>query len=639
MQIQGLTSGNSAAAAQSKNYAGMSPERKSTLGSVENKVLAGFLLALALLLFGALNTYRTVVRLTESIEWVAHTQEVRATLADLYGSLAGADLAERDYLLLSSAPRLDEYSRLTRRVQGQLDELTVLTRDNPLQDGNVAALRAETAAHLAEMAAGLAAYRTYGLPAARAVLSLGRRNGDDQRIRTRTERMDAIEVRLLSQRELEAAQVRRTTLLSLLATFAVAAALFIALFRGVQFEMRARRGAEGALSHEVAEVKAAEMQLKTANKFLDSLVDSLPTMIFVKDAVDFKYVRQNRATLELLGLKAEDVIGKRDRDFLPAEQADFIEAKDLEVLATGRPVDIAEQPINTRLGVRILHTVKMPIADEQGKPQFLLGISEDITERKLSEHAIRELNTVLMDKAEQLEASNQELESFSYSVSHDLRAPLRAIDGFALMMTEDFADKLDSEGMRYLSVIRENSRRMGALIDDLLAFSRLGRLPVTRTEVNVESLVREVIDEVVHSGPRSVRKPGAPVPQIELGPLPAARADRNLLRQVWTNLISNAVKYSSRAAQPRIEVSGHKVGSECRYSVSDNGVGFNMQYAEKLFRVFQRLHRADEFAGTGVGLAIVHRVVTRHGGRVWAQGKVDQGAVFSFALPEGDSSE
>jgi light-regulated signal transduction histidine kinase (bacteriophytochrome) len=203
------------------------------------------------------------------------------------------------------------------------------------------------------------------------------------------------------------------------------------------------------------------------------------------------------------------------------------------------------------------------------------------------------------------------------------------------MMEEDYQGKLDAEGMRYLKVIRENSRRMGALIDDLLAFSRLGRLPVAATDINVEALVHEVIEEVLQAKNRDHGIPAA-APQISVGTLPPARADRSLLRQVWTNLISNALKYSSKVPQPRIEITGSEAGDESRYSVRDNGVGFSMQYAEKLFHVFQRLHRADEFSGTGVGLAIVHRVVTRHGGRVWAEGKVDQGAVFSFALPGGE---
>jgi light-regulated signal transduction histidine kinase (bacteriophytochrome) len=281
--------------------------------------------------------------------------------------------------------------------------------------------------------------------------------------------------------------------------------------------------------------------------------------------------------------------------------------------------------------------MKMPILDEHGVPEFLLGVSQDITERKLAEHAIRELNAALLAKAAQLEVTNKELESFSYSVSHDLRAPLRAVDGFALILEEDYKERLDAEGLRYLSVIRQNSRRMGALIDDLLAFSRLGRQPVAHGEVNVDSLVREVVEEVLHM--ESLGGGGeAAAPHIEVEALPSARGDRGLLRQVWANLIANAVKYSSKAARPFIHVSGRQVGGESHYSVRDNGVGFDMNYAGQLFKVFQRLHRADEFSGTGVGLAIVHRVVTRHGGRVWAEGKVDHGAVFSFALPIGDES-
>ncbi len=401
--------------------------------------------------------------------------------------------------------------------------------------------------------------------------------------------------------------------------------------------MRARRGAERALRDNLAGVKRAEADLTAANRFLDSLIDNLPVIIFLKDARTLRYVRQNRATLDLLGLSRDEVIGKSDRDFLPAEQADIIQAKDREVLAAGRLVDIPEQSIHTRLlGVRTVHTKKMPILDEHGRPEFLLGISEDITERKLAEQAIRELNAALVAKAAQLEATNEELESFSYSVSHDLRAPLRAIDGFALMLVEDYRERLDAEGLRYLSVIRQNSRRMGELIDDLLTFSRLGRQPVAHGEVNVDSLVREVVEEVLHTESPSERGEAATRPHIEVGPLPPARGDRGLLRQVWANLIANAVKYSSKAARPFIQVSGRQVGAENHYSVRDNGVGFDMEYAGQLFRVFQRLHRADEFSGTGVGLAIVHRVVARHGGRVWAEGKVDHGAVFSFALPRGD---
>ncbi|HEX9403423.1 MAG TPA: PAS domain-containing protein [Steroidobacteraceae bacterium] len=721
----------------------------SALASVEIKILSGFLLTVSLLLFGGTYTYRTSVELADSVEWVAHTQEVRATLANLYGSLAGAELSQRDYLLTAQQVRLDEYAHLAKVVQDHLAELSRLTGDNPTQQRDWAALKSAVQNRLDEMASAVAAYQRYGLPAARAVLGQGGLSQRTEDVRVIAERMDAVEARLLAPRQAAAAHVRRTTLISLLVTLALASAIFIALFRGIHRDMRARRDAEHALrdseqynrsivdsspdclailtadarlsrmtsqglrlmevkdfgsiantdwlefwsgedqaaarravaaalggsagrfqgtcptqagtpkwwdvivmpipggngeterllsvARDITEVKRAEANLTAANRFLDSLIDNLPVMIFLKDARTLCYVRQNRATLNLLGLSRDEVIGKRDRDFLPAEQADIIQAKDREVLAGGRLVDIPEQSIHTRLlGVRTVHTKKMPILDEHGTPEFLLGISEDITERKLAEHAIREVNAALLAKAAQLEATNKELESFSYSVSHDLRAPLRAIDGFALMLVEDYRERLDAEGLRYLSVIRQNSGRMGALIDDLLTFSRLGRQPVAHGEVNVDLLVREVVEEVLHTEPLGERGETPTAPHIEVEPLPPTRGDRGLLRQVWANLIANAVKYSSKAARPFIQVSGRQVGTENHYSVRDNGVGFDMEYAGQLFRVFQRLHRADEFSGTGVGLAIVHRVVTRHGGRVWAEGKVDHGAVFSFALPRGD---
>src|ERR1700722_5830045 len=594
-------------------------------GTIEIKMLSGFLLAISLLLFGGAYTYRTSVQLAGSLEWMAHSQEVRATLAGLYGSLAGAELAQRDYLLTAQHDRLYEYTRFVMRVQDDVASAARLTSDNPAQQRNWAVLHSAVENRLDAMARGIVPYQSSGLPAARAVLRDSRPNGNIEEVRAAIERMDAVEVRLLKERRTASANVRHTTLVSLLVTLALASAIFIALFRAAYREMRARGSAEN--------------DLLESNRFLDSLIENLPVMVFIKDARTLRYVRQNRATLDLLGLTRADVIGKNDHDFLPAEQADFGLAKDREVLDGGRLLDIPEQSVDTRLlGTRILHTMKMPILDERGEPKFLLGIAVDITASKLAEHAIRELNAELSYKAAQLEVTNKELESFSYSISHDLRAPLRAIDGFAQMMQEDYQERLDAEGKRYLSVIRQNSSRMGALIDDLLEFSRLGRQPVGHGEINVDALVREVVVEVLNLEPRGERGAPAAAPQIEVGPLPPARGDRGLLRQVWTNLIANAVKYSGKVQRPFIQVSGSEVGAENHYSVRDNGVGFDMQYADQLFRVFQRLHRADEFGGTGVGLAIVHRIVTRHGGRVWARGVVNDGAVFSFSLPKGESA-
>jgi signal transduction histidine kinase len=263
---------------------------------------------------------------------------------------------------------------------------------------------------------------------------------------------------------------------------------------------------------------------------------------------------------------------------------------------------------------------------------LLMVIRRQMVERKQAEQAIENLNADLQQQTKQLEVANKELEGFSYSVSHDLRAPLRAIDGYALMLEEDYRDRLDEEAVRYLSVIRGNSKRMGLLIDDLLAFSRLGRQDLAKGQLNMNKLVQEVIDE-------ALLQEGGKVAKIEVGQLPPAKADRALLRQVWVNLISNALKYSGKSPNPSIEVSGRTEGIENVYSVKDNGVGFSMEYVQKLFGVFQRLHRVEEFSGTGVGLAIVQRLVTRHGGRVWAEGTVNKGAKFSFTLPIGEAHE
>ena len=230
----------------------------------------------------------------------------------------------------------------------------------------------------------------------------------------------------------------------------------------------------------------------------------------------------------------------------------------------------------------------------------------------------------------QLEGANKELESFSYSVSHDLRAPLRAIDGFSRILEEDYLDRLDDEGRRLLKVIRENTRRMGQLIDDLLEFSRLGRKAAASTRMDMKKLVEETLAEVETSAERRAK--------VVIGPLPPGYADAMLIRQVWLNLLSNAVKFSSKREQPVVEVSGYEDERYSVYCVKDNGAGFDIQYYGKLFGVFQRLHDAGEFPGTGVGLAIVQRAVAKHGGRVWAEGKVGEGAAFYFALPKRETA-
>lgn len=259
--------------------------------------------------------------------------------------------------------------------------------------------------------------------------------------------------------------------------------------------------------------------------------------------------------------------------------------------------------------------------------------------RKRAEVAIKKLNEDLKQRTVQLETLNKELESFSYSVSHDLRAPLRAIDGFSNILFEDYQDRLDDEGRRLFGVVRENAKKMGQLIDDILSFSRMGRNEMAVQAIDMEQLVKEVYQELAAFVPE--RKI-----QFSLKPLAPACGDRSMIRQVMVNLISNALKFTRGREMTAIEVGtitgemekggiGEAGKAENIYYVKDNGVGFDMKYADKLFGVFQRLHSEAEFTGTGIGLAIVKRVITRHGGRVWAEGKVGEGAVVCFTLPAG----
>ncbi|MHB9096706.1 MAG: sensor histidine kinase, partial [Syntrophales bacterium] len=275
------------------------------------------------------------------------------------------------------------------------------------------------------------------------------------------------------------------------------------------------------------------------------------------------------------------------------------------------------------------------VTDDNGELIMSRSTAYDITERREAEEDIRRLNEQLekrvIERTAELEAANKELEDFTYTVSHDLRAPLRAIDGFSRMLLRDEGN-LSAETQRKLNTIRSNILKMGQLIDDLLAFSRLGRTAMSLSPVDMEGLVKETWNDLCALDDGDWK-------ELRMSPLPRAFGDRTLVRQVLSNLLSNAVKYSRPKGHAVIEVGGEETGGETLYYVKDNGVGFDMSYYDKLFGVFQRLHSDEEFEGTGVGLAIVKRIVHRHGGTVWAEGKVNEGAAFYFKLPAENGRE
>ena len=337
-----------------------------------------------------------------------------------------------------------------------------------------------------------------------------------------------------------------------------------------------------------------------------------------------KITDANDAFLDLVGYTRSDLkSGELNwARMTPPEYADLDERNLKELALTGICTP-TEKEYTRKDGTRVAVLIGAAVFDDN--PSEGVCFVLDISQARQAHLEIQRLNLQLEERVRertaQLESANEELESFSYSVSHDLRAPLRAIDGFSQAILEDYAALLPPEGQECLDIIRNRTKRMGMLIDDLLAFSRLSRLPITRREVDMESLVNSVLDDLLAEQPE--RKL-----DLQVASLPSCQGDHALLRQVWVNLLSNAFKYTRQRAPAVIQI-GCEEGV---YFVRDNGAGFDMRYLDKLFGVFQRLHREEEFSGTGVGLAIVKRIVHRLGGTVWAEGAVDQGATFSFRM-------
>jgi PAS domain S-box-containing protein len=384
------------------------------------------------------------------------------------------------------------------------------------------------------------------------------------------------------------------------------------------------------LGVDITERRRAAEILKEQTRILEAFFAHTITPLIFLDK-EFNFIRVNAAYAQACQRDVSEFPGHNHFTFYPNEenQAIFTQVVKTRIpyQALARPFIFPDHP---EWGVTYWDWTLVPILDEAGQVDFLVFALNDVTDRKKAEEEIYQLNEELEQRVKrrtaQLEAANRELESYSYSVSHDLRAPLRAIDGFSRILLKDHADGLDAEGQRLLEIIRTNTRKMDRLIEDLLAFSRLGRREVKVADLDMARLVQEVVGEFQDNlGDRTL--------QWDLQPLPATRADRALMHQVWVNLLSNALKFTRPRESAVIEVGCRWEGEEDVYYVKDNGVGFDMQYAHKLFGVFQRLHRSEEFEGTGVGLALAQRIIQRHGGRIWAEGRVNRGATFYFSLP------
>jgi PAS domain S-box-containing protein len=381
------------------------------------------------------------------------------------------------------------------------------------------------------------------------------------------------------------------------------------------------------------ELRQALDELDTAAKRSQHarLLNLTHDTIFVRDMSDL-ITYWNRGAEEFYGWTAEQVVGKvTTHQLLQTVFPAPLEQINAKLLRTGRWE--GELVHTKRDGTQVVVASRWSMEqDEQGRPLATLETNNDISERKRAEEEIRKLNAELeqrvIERTAELKAINKELQAFTYSVSHDLRAPLRHMAGYAELLQKNASTILDEKGRRYMMMILESAKRMGDLIDDLLAFSRIGRAETRKTMVSLEQLVKEALSEVQQE--TDGRNMG-----WRIGALPNLYGDRSMLRLALVNLVSNAVKFTRKRPQPEIEI-GCVDGKEDEIVVfiRDNGVGFEMKYVNKLFGVFQRLHRAEEFEGTGIGLATVQRIIHRHGGRVWAEGLVDRGATFYFSVPK-----
>lgn len=383
-------------------------------------------------------------------------------------------------------------------------------------------------------------------------------------------------------------------------------------------------------SRDITKRKESEEELYRTSSLLRNVFDNIPSTIFVKEIKDLNYIKCNQAGLELLGLKSNEILGKKDHELFPRDQADLFVQEDQKTLEQSDILDIPEQIIQTRnKGDRIIHTKKVRLIDPNGKPEYLLGISEDITERKMAElELIRyraHLEDEVAERTSQLTAINQELETFNYSVSHDLRAHIRAVNAYSQFLLEDENQHLNEDEKKYLNNVLNESLRMQDLIEDLMKLTQISHSTFNSKDVDLSTMVKTLLTTLEQRNTnREVEC------NIQEGI--TVKGDKGLLTIALENLVDNAWKFTSQKAVGCIDFGSLMQNEGTVYFIRDNGAGFDMKYAERMFKPFQRFHSNQDFPGTGIGLSIVRRIIERHNGKIWAESQPGEGATFFFLI-------
>ncbi|MTI73640.1 MAG: PAS domain S-box protein [Stenotrophomonas sp.] len=548
--------------------------------------------------------------------WVAHTQAVSARLYVLQADIRDVESAALTMSKGVSSDALRQRMRRADDVGQTVGELSSLVSDSPEQlvrIGRITSMLERRMALAKQIADSVDSPRqrqlieemTFSYPIRDIVVELQRH-----------------EEQLLAKR---VAAAQRQQRLSTLVTWSTLAAQLLLL--GLVLWL---------LKRQIGRRTRAEQRLLQASARASAVLQTVREPIVLLNA-EQRIVLHNAAFAELYGVEGRDVNGQPLQSIGDGAWADpIIHQRLADVLLRGRELwdyEHEQRGVDGLVRIMLVNARRMPLPDSDD--EVVLMTVSDITLQRAVQLRVEELNRQLEGKVEQMAEVNRELEAFSYSVSHDLRAPLRHVAGFSDKLARHLGEDADERSRHYLQVIGDSARRMAALIDDLLVYSRLGRGAMRLQAVDMQSLVADT-RALLDSNLRAEAGADGAVRDVQwnIGPLPVLVADENMMRQVWLNLLGNAVKYTAGREHALIEVSAQQLpdGSH-QFTVRDNGTGFDMQYAGKLFGVFQRLHKASDYPGTGIGLASVRRVLTRHGGRIWAEAQVDQGATFHFILP------
>jgi PAS domain S-box-containing protein len=565
--------------------------------SVEAQVLAGFSLTIAVVLIVGASLYRTTIGFIDTSGAAVRSQQALSALEGIFSLLSQAESQQRIYLLLGEAVDLAPRHEAVSRMNGLMAELEELTADDPALHARVPALRQHVAERMTMLEAVLKARQGGGFEAGQRQLAASPGREEMQRVRAMVASMQTELGTRLRQRQHDAQQNAQRTLAMLGLLLLFVAAALAALYARIRRESRERRNSEERL-----------------RAVVDTAADGIITIDATGDIQSF-----NRAAERLFGHAADDVIGRNVSLLMPEPHRSghdgylrrYLESGEPHVIGLGREVMARRKdgsPIPVGLAVSEM---------QLGTRRLFTGILRDLTEAKRAEQRQTQL-------IHDLQNVNEELKSFAYVVSHDLKAPLRGVGSLADWLMTDYADKLDDQGREYLALVKGRVSRMDALIDGILEYSRVGRINDTQTAIDLNVLVADIIQLLA---------PPAGVTVTVEGPMPTVFGGRTRLQQVFQNLISNAIKHLDKPVG-LIRVGCADLGDAWQFSVADNGPGIEARHHERIFQLFQVLTPRDQKESTGVGLALVKKIVELHGGRVWLESRVGEGSTFFFTLPK-----